>query len=346
MTWSRKIVGTLVALLLIGMIECEEPISLDSGPGTERLIVEGMITDEPGPYTVTLSTTAAYAFGSEGVNLFFDGAEITIFDSEGNSELLRQVSPGTYQTSAFGIIGVIGRSYWIQIVTPRGTEFVSDPEPMVSGPIMDDLYAEFVEQTDFNLAGHQVYIDIEDPPESRNFFRYEWDGLYQYSSLGDVAVLCPTTCWQTESGKAPVDGGVGINTLSDLRVNGNRITKHPIVLVPYFSRDQYIVRVKQFILTQGAFEYWEVLQNQLENTGGVFDTPPANINGNIKNKTNPEIPAIGYFGASSVQTEFLTIDRFGLPIRPPHFRPYLGWPNTVCCAELMGSTVEKPEGWP
>ena len=54
---NPKLILTFLVSLLWG---CEEATQVDTGPGTERLVVEGLITDQPGPYTVTLTTTAAY----------------------------------------------------------------------------------------------------------------------------------------------------------------------------------------------------------------------------------------------------------------------------------------------
>mgnify|MGYP006196852493 CR=1 FL=1 len=94
-------------LILVGITSCEEVIELDLATTEPKVVIEGIITDQPGPYTVTIKKTAD----------FYDrnnfpagtGATIIITDDVGNVDFLKEVEDGVYQTHVWE--GVAGRTY-------------------------------------------------------------------------------------------------------------------------------------------------------------------------------------------------------------------------------------------
>ena len=98
--------GVILILLLTGCIDKYWPDS--EFKYDKMLVVEGMISNLPGPYTVYLSSSAALD-NPEFIPL--SGYSVIISDDQGNMELLKQTAPGVYETSEEGIQGVIGRSY-------------------------------------------------------------------------------------------------------------------------------------------------------------------------------------------------------------------------------------------
>ncbi len=104
--------------LILGLVSsCISPYQPDTQSIGRALVVEGLITDQPGPYAVNLTQTADYTYS--GLNLLVSGATVTLSDNAGNREVLREVSAGYYQTAATGIRGTAGRSYKIAIRTFR-----------------------------------------------------------------------------------------------------------------------------------------------------------------------------------------------------------------------------------
>ena len=71
--------------------------------------VDGLITNEPGPYTIKLTSAirvdGGLTRGGEAISV----NKITLYDNAGNEEEMREIDKGTYQTKANGIRGVIGR---------------------------------------------------------------------------------------------------------------------------------------------------------------------------------------------------------------------------------------------
>src|SRR5688572_8835825 len=91
-------------LLLDGCIEKFEVPDLQS---RVSLIVDGEITDKPGPYTVKLFRPAPEG-NSELAPV--SNANVTIHDDTGNSTLLTEKSSGVYETTP-ALVGEVGRSY-------------------------------------------------------------------------------------------------------------------------------------------------------------------------------------------------------------------------------------------
>src|SRR5882757_2928163 len=114
-------------LLLVFADACVERLYIDAPGAIDQLVVEGFISDEPGPYTVKLSR--ATGIGGNLTQLKTVSANrVTIFDDLGNAEVLQPVVDGTYQTSPTGMHGVIGRSYYVRIETRDSKVFESTPE--------------------------------------------------------------------------------------------------------------------------------------------------------------------------------------------------------------------------
>jgi hypothetical protein len=57
-----------------------------------------MITDSPGPYTVSLSSGLALDSKSS-IPMPVQNAKVTLFDDEGNSEIFTETTAGTYTSN-------------------------------------------------------------------------------------------------------------------------------------------------------------------------------------------------------------------------------------------------------
>ena len=100
-----------VALLLID--SCVDRINIPINEDYAKdLVIDGLITDEPGPYTVKISQ-AIKIDASLPSGLPVSVKQVTMFDDVGNSEVLEQKNRGLYQTKVNGMRGVIGRTYYI-----------------------------------------------------------------------------------------------------------------------------------------------------------------------------------------------------------------------------------------
>ena len=69
----------------------------------------------------------------------------------------------------------------------------------------------------------------------------------------------------------------------------------------------YRILVKQCSLDKKAFEYYNLLKKQSEESGGLFAPMPTEVKGNVTCTSNPDIKVHGYVLASSVSTKSLFV---------------------------------------
>jgi hypothetical protein len=106
----RVIVGLiLIALVFSG---CEKTVSLTYKGNQSRIIIEGNITDGPGPYYVQL--TRSIPLTDTGRYPGIDSVYVRIEDDHGNGETLVGLGHGLYEASS--LVGVAGRAYTMTVI--------------------------------------------------------------------------------------------------------------------------------------------------------------------------------------------------------------------------------------
>ncbi|RYC70926.1 DUF4249 domain-containing protein [Spirosoma sordidisoli] len=315
--------GQLVSIwlfLLAGCVTEYQPETLSLPPG---LVVEGQVTDQPGPYTVRLTRTGDYS--NQGFNLLEQGATLTIEDNAGNRETLTEVAGGTYQTKANGLRGLAGRRYKLTILTKAGKRYESDAELLTSAPPILKAYAEYRNEAIAGTAnrrqGWDVYIDTQDPETSGNFYRWDWVHYEPVSACARVVenprtnayhdLYCCTFCWDIERCYNC------LNVNSDASINGKVLSRQLITRVPFTSTQPYYLEIEQQAISQGAYTFWKSVRGLVNNTGGLFDPAPAMVQGNIRNTADAAEPVFGYFGATGISVVPLRVNRSDVQGAPP-----------------------------
>src|SRR5579872_780990 len=96
---------------------CTKVIPLDLRTAAPVTVIEGNITDGPGPSTVRITQTKAFYDDNSFTGV--DGAAVTIRDGSGSSFVLTDEGGGVYAT--FGIQGVSGRTYFLNVAMGKDT---------------------------------------------------------------------------------------------------------------------------------------------------------------------------------------------------------------------------------
>jgi len=102
-----------ILLVLLGLPSCQKVINIDLNSASPQLVIEGNVSDQPGPYIVKLTKTVN--FSESNVFPPVTGATVIISDNTGNTETLIESTPGTYTTST--LQGTPGRTYNLTITT-------------------------------------------------------------------------------------------------------------------------------------------------------------------------------------------------------------------------------------
>jgi hypothetical protein len=262
-------------LLLAGLAGCEDVVDVKLDEGQTLLAVDGWITDQPGPYTIRLTTTAPYFNNASTPRA--QGATVTVTDSEGGREVLKETEPGNYQIST--LRGKVGNAYTLDIRW-NGQEYTAQTEIRRVPPI-DSLGIRFRKGGGFVEEGYYVYYFGPEPAGLGDNYRFK-----QYRN--DTLLNKPEDLSFTD----------------DQLVDGNYITNFQVNFDPYALGDT--IRMETWSITRDAFLFYSELQQQIFN-GGLFANPPANVRTNVFNK-NPNGPqAVGWFGGAGISSKEVII---------------------------------------
>ncbi|QJD79210.1 DUF4249 domain-containing protein [Spirosoma rhododendri] len=349
----RSLLITLCCALVV--MACVTEFKTDTVSIAPALVVEGQVTDQPGPYTVRLTRTADYSIQS--INLLETGATVTIADNKGNREILTELSPGgMYQTRVGGLQGVVGRSYTLTIRTKAGLTYESTAEVLPGVAPIAKIYYEYTSQPRVNQLGIKqgwnVYVDTKDPDTLGNYYRWNWthyeqlqacQKTFNQSKMVYTGIGCCTPCWQIDRCYNCIE------ISSDANVNGQAISRQYITQVPYTSSVRYYLSVQQQGLSRGAYQFWKSVKQLVSNTGGLFDAAPSSVAGNLRCTSDARQPVYGYFGAVGLSEQVIYVDRSTGQGRPdtdfPIEIPYPTSPPCIACQNSLYQTPVAPRGW-
>ena len=348
----RFVLSLLVFLALGNSIQCVTQFDPELTTDITKLVVDGLITDQPPPYLVRVTYSAPYTNDETIFGRSPAQAKVSIRDDQGGIEELRYTSNGYFISSATGLRGIVGRKYYVVIVLPDGRQYQSREELLRPTPKIDTLRVEYQQLTGIYLRGKfKISVETTDPAESEDFYRWSWSHFETKtrcditSELGPSGQLiriewsCCVPCWSVTKCEGC------INIASDKLINGKKIVDQFLVDVPYTSAKPYFVLAQQQSLTKEAYNFWNKVRGQLNNSGGVFDTPPVLIQGNIYNVSNPDEQVLGYFGASSLRYMPYYVDRLRTGVPPFGQEEEKNRRYCKPCKESYLTTSFRPLGW-
>lgn len=159
-----KILSLALLVIISLMTGCQKVIDFSFHDAPAKYVIEGNVTNLPGPYQVSIGTTqnvqADYAFN--GVSQ----ANVTIRDNAGNSETLKEVQPGIYQT--LSLAGVEGRTYYLTI--NFGSNNFTSTSIMPYQVNLDSVYT--VQVYNFSKMVIAAVPEFTDPPQMGNSYRF------------------------------------------------------------------------------------------------------------------------------------------------------------------------------
>lgn len=320
----------LITALVSSCVEVYQPSIVENNP--RYLVVNGILnSDGPTEIRLTYSTHISSADPAPRVS----GALVEIQDEENNSYGLAETSDGIY-TSGPELLLDMQRKYRLHIVTAEQKEYVSEFVEVKRTPPIDSI------SFDADEDGLDINISAHDPEGNSQYYKWNfqetWEYNARYLSLYRMVegVLMPKdpaeytyTCYKT----VPNDG---IIIESTLRLTEDRVSEFTLTTIPPASDKvsrKYSIIVQQYVLTEEAYNYMELLRNNTEQIGGLFDPLPSQIQGNIRCISDPAEVAIGFFIATSVEEKRIFILPNDIPESYPDYR-------SMACA--IDTTIFQP----
>jgi hypothetical protein len=151
----------LIVAVILSLFSCEKVIQLDLKNSAPKIVIQGNIYDQQGPFTVRI-TTSAY-FDASNNYPAVTGAKVVITDNVSQTEQLTETTSGTYVTSK--LRGIQGRLYSLSI--KNGNDTYQANTAMPYSVSMDSIYF-----ANSPFSGEKVtVVRFRDPPFTTNYYR-------------------------------------------------------------------------------------------------------------------------------------------------------------------------------
>ena len=207
--------------------------------------------------------------------------------------------------------------YKIQIITSNNLQYESAFVNVKTTPGIDSISWN---QDEINKGIH-LKVSTHDPTNQTKYYRWDFVETWQYntkeiaqwvnvdgyiSSLGIDFLNDPLQihqCWSTKSSPKIIVGN-SIGLAKDV------ISMQPLHFIPFNDEkltNKYSILVSQYALSQEAYNYWQLVQNNSQSLGTLFDLMPSQLVSNITCVSNPNEPVIGYISASTIQQKRIFI---------------------------------------
>jgi hypothetical protein len=351
--WTRLKNHIILLLSFVIINSCIEPIDLDIDRQGRQLVVFGHIDDGSGPFFVQLQRTTAIPFQFQPET----GARITLHDDLGNEgRFFSSNDEGKYFYNEFTMPIESGRSYFIRIRTAGREFYESEPEYITPFEAQSQVEVEF-DRVAVNTGSFDAVVNknmmlisastILENPNTDYYLRYYPTQTFRFdpTNFPDNFNTVPPPCYVIRPVQPERLTLYSSRESQGLEVPSIFLGRQEI---DYAFITRNIISVETHAMTPEAYEYWRKVGILLNNTGSIFDTPPAAIQGNIFKVDDPEEEVLGYFEATNVHFSRVEKWRSAFPYPVPE-DPCVYSPSRenyprecLDCRTLEGSGYRRP----
>lgn len=302
---------TWISIFCAFLFGCIEPLDVETDRTAGILIINGRVTNGPGPHTVTISRTAE----QNRVSIPEAGAAISLVDDQGNSFGFFQETPGTYVLPV-GYASIFpGYSYRIRVEL-NGQTYTSPLTKMSNVLSRDSVGYRFEEEVKINTLGNEVrtpkynvYLKSVAPfINEKQYFKWEAREVFTIPTIRPDDPPCFLT-----SRMDPQRVIIGES------IDENELILDNVLLASKNIDDAFLIKhytvVSQLNISEEEYIYWKNVRTSIDQVGSVFDIPPARIRGNITNVNDPNDLIYGYFSVAAEKTVRYSILREDVPVR-------------------------------
>lgn len=259
-------------IISFALISCGDPIdvtdryNLEKNAGlVPKVAFEGRISNQVDSNYVKI--TGPSSIKSSDIS-YIPNAMVSISDNRGNSEILSYVGNGRYQ--CYSMVGESDGRVYTMNATVNGVVYTATQ--VMPFPLLPGEYVTYEEEE--NRKGRYKMLLFAS-------VRTDQDEYYMFQSFKNDTL-------ENDAG----DVLVADNQLLNGKIEG-------IEMVDGFEKGDRF-RYKIFSITKEAYDFYNGINAQLNNDGGVFSTPPANVKGNIPD-------AQGLFQATYFVSDTITV---------------------------------------
>lgn len=322
---KRYVFFLAVVFVALGIQQCVEPFNPPITNYSDLLVISGTLTDEPGSQTITVSRTTSY---TDSAYVPENGCSVMVIDDKGNIVSYAGKGEGKYVAELAGDELQYGTSYMLRVIDNNGDVYESDYQTLNPAPIIDSLTASYQPKTTAEnpegLKGYQFYVSTSDRGGQTRYYRWDMEETWEYHSPYTVFAMWDgtlhlnyffpdnrTVCWMTREVQ-----GIYTATTRDMAED---VLKN--IKLNYVSTQtdrlmwRYSLLVREYSLSAEAYEFWNGLKKQVQQTGGLYESQPYMITGNITCVSQPNKQVLGFFTASGVSKKRIFVGPAPDPVK-------------------------------
>ena len=339
--------------IFLGLIGCLNPIEIPVEIAGGRLVVSGQISTLSDQSIIELGITA------NSLRLPFQEcfATILLIDDQGNSFRYLEDGQirGRYLLSS--VKGVPGRSYHIEITLLNGRKYSSLRETMPNRAELSSTYFEMVKEETVDMGGAfttkefiKIYADSKITSDKTTFLKWNVQEAFLLSPTDypDPFGYTPPPCFIVQNADPQRVSQFDGSAISASSIQGQLVASREI---DWTFIEKHYFTTYQSSITKEALEYWRKVNILGSQVGSIFDTPPAEITGNIINVNNPSEKTLGYFQVVNqsynrfviYQSDLLSPILYGKCDFDGSWNPNHYPGRCIDCLSLLNSSYNRPD---
>lgn len=338
-----------IGLYFILLVGCVSPFEVDTSAVVGQVVITGRITNlkEQEPIQIEVTSTS-------GVRPPIRNAIVKLVENNTLEILLSENTPGKYFFPP-NMIGKPGNVYQLKVSLPDGRTFTSIPQVL---PKANGLGKSKFEVINKGVVDAEGTIRVTPFLKIISNFSLEKKGLYIRWDVFETYYLSPTNfpdpfntipppCYVTNSVNRQNIRILNGKNFQETTFNSFEIAEREI---DQTFAEKHIFSIYQTSMTVESYDYWRKVQLLLSQSGSIFDTPPAPIEGNIYSEGNSKEYVLGFFEAANISINRVAVFPYDIPFlvsQPCTYEP--GKPDEfytkecLDCLSLPNSTLEQPD---
>ncbi len=166
-------------LLLFIAAACVDPEDTILRGTVNVVVVDGTVTNLAEPQLIRINRSKADPYTGRFGTLPITKATVEVIEDSTRIIVCHETLDGTYQLPS-DFKGQPGHIYQLRFTLGDGTRYVSNQQVMQPVPPVDKVTARFNPKglfpplNNFYTAGHDIFVDFNDPRETRNYYRWDW----------------------------------------------------------------------------------------------------------------------------------------------------------------------------
>ena len=304
---------TYILLTLLMLASCVEEFKVPNTVSEKyesELVIQGRILSGE-ESTFYLSMTSA--FGNKEIGEPIQNAEITIIGQNGYESEMAEYDRIRNQYTVNTVNLPHDTRYAVKVVLD-GETYQSDFQELQTSPEIDEI--TFKENSD----GISIHVSTHDTEDGRRAYMWtyeeDWEFHADINMFGMGPILYNAEIYQGTVADNPYyycwghNDSYNIYIYSTEKLKENRVLEYKLFEIP---RDDirisyiYSILVKQWSLSDDAYNFFRIQKLYTEESSGLFTPMPTEISGNVKCVSNPKIKVRGYVLAATITSKRIFI---------------------------------------